>query len=70
MSDRIRRVNVFDEILTEIKYLYIDCPECTGIEDDQYFCTTCGCQGGEGAVNVLDWCLENADKISYREKSY
>lgn len=42
----------FDEDL--IENLTIDCPDCPiGIEDDQYTCTTCWCQGGNGTINVL-----------------
>jgi len=32
--------------------LYVDCPECANIGDDQYQCTTCGCGGGAGSISV------------------
>jgi hypothetical protein len=32
--------------------LVIECPECHCMEDDQYGCTTCGCQGGGGEIEV------------------
>jgi hypothetical protein len=34
-----------NENLNEIKLVYIDCPECEGLTDDeQYTCTTCWCE--------------------------
>jgi DNA-directed RNA polymerase subunit RPC12/RpoP len=53
-----------EEILREIKSLYIDCPECTGFTDDeQYTCTTCWCQGGDGRINVFDYIKEHPDVL-------
>ena len=43
-----------DEILGGIKVIEIDCPECQCMEDDQYTCTTCWCQGGNGK-NIFQW---------------
>jgi hypothetical protein len=55
---------VKEEILREIKSLYIDCPECTGfIDDEQYTCTTCWCQGGDGRINVFDYIKEHSDVL-------
>jgi hypothetical protein len=37
-----------EEIIDRInstRDLTIDCPECEGMEDDQYTCTTCWCEG-------------------------
>lgn len=47
------------EILDEIKAIQIDCPECKYIGDDQYTCTTCWYQGGDGRINVLNWIKEH-----------
>lgn len=47
------------EIVEDIKMLYVDCPECRNIEDDQYGCTTCWWQGGQGRVNVFQFLQEN-----------
>jgi len=45
-----------DEILNEIKSVYIDCPACEGLTDDeQYTCTTCWNEGGNGRINVFDY---------------
>ncbi len=30
------------------------CPHCEGIDDDQYTCTYCWCQGGNGKKNLLE----------------
>lgn len=47
------------EMLNEIKRLEIDCPECINMDDDQYTCTTCWYQGGNGRVNVFNWLKEH-----------
>jgi len=48
-----------EEILNKIMILTVDCPDCQCVEDDQYTCTTCWCQGGYGTINVFDWLKEN-----------
>ena len=49
-----------DEILNQIKSTYIDCPACEGLTDDeQYTCTTCWYQGGNGRINIFDYIKEN-----------
>lgn len=48
-----------DSILPEIKDLYVDCPECASISDDQYSCCTCNGQGQGGKINVFQWLSEN-----------
>jgi hypothetical protein len=45
-------MNMNEEILKRIKLLEIDCPECESVEDYQYYCTTCGREGGQGRINV------------------
>lgn len=51
---------VRNEIISKIKSLYVDCPECESMEsDDQYSCGTCGGQGTGGLVNVWDWIFES-----------
>lgn len=48
-----------DEIINEIKLIYIDCIECEGITDDeQYTCTLCWCEGGNGKINVFNYIKE------------
>lgn len=49
-----------EEVLNEIKSLYVDCPECEYMEDDQYQCGTCGCAGGNGRINVYRYIIEHA----------
>jgi len=50
----------YDEIKERISELVVDCPDCEFFGgDDQYTCTVCWCQGGEGTINVLDWIKEN-----------
>ena len=49
-----------DGILDEISELHVDCPDCENIgSDDQYTCTSCWCQGGNGKINVLEYLKEN-----------
>ncbi len=43
------------EIVESIKDLSIDCPDCQWVEDDQYCCTTCWCQGGYGKINIVNY---------------
>jgi len=51
-----------DIILTKIKNIEIDCPECESMsDDDQYTCTTCWSEGGYGKINVFDWLKENPE---------
>jgi hypothetical protein len=40
--------NLQQEIFNDIKQIKIDCPECKWTDDDQYTCTTCWCEGGNG----------------------
>ena len=52
--------NMEDEILNKIQSTYIDCPACEGLTDDeQYTCTTCWYQGGNGRINIFDYIKEN-----------
>ena len=44
-----------EDIVSEIKMLIIDCPDCKWIYDEQYTCTTCWSEGGNGTINVFDW---------------
>lgn len=48
-------MNIDEEIMHRLKELDIDCPECDHMEDEQYYCTTCGCEGGHGIINVYDY---------------
>jgi len=53
-------VDVIEEIVNGINYLQIDCPDCKYMSDDeQYTCTTCWCEGGNGRINVVQWIKEN-----------
>ena len=37
----------------EDEFIEIDCPDCEGmVDDEQYTCTTCWCQGGDGVLKV------------------
>lgn len=49
---------VKDELLIRIQdrlnHIYIDCPYCENMEDDQYTCTHCWNQGGNGMLNIND----------------
>lgn len=58
-----------DEILDEIKTLYVNCPECYYQDDDQYQCGTCDCGGGNGRINVYDY-LEKYWKQELNSKKF
>jgi DNA-directed RNA polymerase subunit RPC12/RpoP len=52
------------EILDEIKRLYVDCPDCSSMgDDDQYTCTTCWNQGGNGRINVYEYLKNHKDLL-------
>ena len=52
------------EILETVRRLKIDCPACASIgDDDQYTCTTCWNEGGNGKIDVLAWVAENWESI-------
>ena len=54
MSDL--REEILDRVTEAIRYLYIDCPDCESMtDDDQYTCTTCWQEGGNGRLNVSDY---------------
>lgn len=47
-------------ILQEIKSIEIDCPDCESMgDDDQYTCTVCWCEGGNGKINLYEWLKEH-----------
>ena len=55
-------MNIEKEILERISRVEIDCPDCEWVEDDQYTCTTCWNQGGNGRINVSTWLKEQEYK--------
>ena len=56
---------IIEEITNDIKYLYIDCPACKWMTaDEQYTCTTCWCEGGNGRINVVQWIKENPNDFN------
>jgi hypothetical protein len=54
--DRVRR-----EVQERLYGAQVDCPECESMEDDQYTCTTCWCEGGNGRLRVSEYL-----KIEYK----
>lgn len=52
--------DIEQEIVDEIRQLEIICPDCADMySDDQYTCTTCWCEGGQGRINVIEWLKDN-----------
>jgi hypothetical protein len=48
-----------DRILDDISDLYVDCPACKYMtDDDQYTCTKCWHEGGNGKIRVYDFLEE------------
>jgi hypothetical protein len=41
-----------NRVLRAISDVQIDCPDCESMDDDQYTCTTCWCEGGNGRLYV------------------
>jgi hypothetical protein len=57
--------NIQKEILKEIKKVEIKCPDCESMcDDDQYTCTTCWCEGGDGRINVFQWLKDHPESFS------
>lgn len=38
----------------ELVKFVVDCPDCVDVEDDQYTCTSCWCDGGNGKLDITD----------------
>lgn len=52
------------EINDSINYLTIDCPDCEYMgSDDQYTCTTCWCEGGNGRINIISYLKDNPNSL-------
>ena len=49
-----------NEIFRSLSKLRVDCPDCEGMyDDDQYSCALCGCEGGHGSINVVEYLREH-----------
>jgi hypothetical protein len=64
VQNKFKMNELHKEILSDIKRLEIDCPECKYMEDDQYTCTTCWCEGGNGRINVFQWLKEHPSALA------
>lgn len=64
-------MNEIQGIITErISQLTVDCPVCEDMySDDQYSCSTCGCQGGQGTIYVVDYYKERKVADEHVSKS-
>jgi len=49
------RNEILDRISDTVHRLTIDCPECESMDDDQYTCTTCWCEGGSGKLKIAQY---------------
>ena len=49
-TENIKGLDDTDEITVESEPAAEPCPECANIEDEQYICTFCWCQGGNGTL--------------------
>tara|TARA_B100000700_G_scaffold230615_1_gene255036 strand:- start:11768 stop:12085 length:318 start_codon:yes stop_codon:yes gene_type:complete len=52
-----------EELLEYIENLYITCPECNIIEDEQYQCTTCGSTNSK--ISFKDFLNTDISKDDY-----
>lgn len=66
-----KKIMTINEIIAflnneDVDYDYdIECPECANVEDDQYTCTTCWNQGGNGRIStkmIIDALIEEIEK--------
>lgn len=44
-----------NRIRSAIRDITIDCPDCEYMEDEQYTCTTCWHEGGNGTINITEY---------------
>lgn len=52
-------------VISVLKETYILCPDCKDMyTDNQYTCTTCWCEGGQGTLNVFTVLKENPEFIN------
>jgi hypothetical protein len=52
-------------VISKLQETYVLCPECIDMySDDQYTCTTCWYQGGQGKLNVYSVLKENPGFLS------
>jgi hypothetical protein len=56
--------NYNDQILADIRVIYVACPACIYLEDEQYTCTVCECQGGNGEIQVLGFLEKHFNNIN------
>jgi hypothetical protein len=57
--------HIEQEILNNIKNIEINCPDCEYMSsDEQYTCTTCWCEGGDGKINVFQYITENKEILN------
>lgn len=57
-----------NKILERFSTLEIDCPECEDLypNDDQYTCTTCYCEGGQGAISLFYYLREYPELLKLK----
>lgn len=46
---------IFKEINYSLRDIKVDCPACKWMEDEQYTCTTCWHEGGNGTINAIEY---------------
>jgi hypothetical protein len=47
---------IAEAIIERLRDVKIDCPDCADMySDDQYTCTTCWCEGGQGTLGYSEW---------------
>ena len=54
-------------VIESIRDAFSFCPDCANIEDEQYTCTTCWCQGGDGEINVFNYLAEHPHLVAADE---
>lgn len=49
---------IVERVEDAINDIEFDCPDCEGFyDDDQYTCTTCWCEGGNGKLRISDYII-------------
>ena len=67
LSNKLQTVYIPTKVEIIKKFNSVECEDCKWMEDDQYTCTTCWCEGGNGTLNVMD-CFKKQEGYFYTEE--
>lgn len=66
-SNKLQTVYIPTKVEVIKKFNSVECEDCRWMEDKQYTCTICWCEGGNGTLNVMD-CFKKKEGYFYTEQ--